>query len=33
MELLGPSLEELFHFCGNRFSMPTVLAIFDKLVK
>lgn len=27
MEMLGPSLDELLHRCGNKFSLKTVLLI------
>ena len=32
MDLLGPSLEDLFNFCGRRFTMKTVLMLAGKIV-
>ncbi|VDM50019.1 unnamed protein product [Toxocara canis] len=32
MDLLGPSLEELFNFCGRRFTMKTVLMLADQMI-
>jgi serine/threonine protein kinase len=32
MDMLGPSLDDLFKFCGQRFSLKTVLMLADQMI-
>ena len=32
MDMLGPSLADLFNYCGKKFSLKTVLMLADQMI-
>ncbi len=33
MELMGPSLDDLFHQCKKKLTLPTVLILAEQMVR
>jgi hypothetical protein len=33
MDMLGPSLADLFNYCGKKFSLKTVLMLADQMIQ